>query len=86
MEIKDIIKEARRKKGLTQRGLAELLKIPYQQVQKWEYGKNKPNFYSIIKLCNTLDLDFNDIISRQSENYNKTKIKGGKKWKKTLLY
>ena len=39
MEIKDIIKEARRKKGLTQRGLAELLKIPYQQVQQWEYGK-----------------------------------------------
>jgi len=79
MEIKDIIKEARRKKGLTQRGLAELLKIPYQQVQQWEYGKNKPNFNSIIKLCNVLDLDFNDIIFRQTESYNKTKIKGDKK-------
>ena len=79
MEIKDIIKEARKKKGLTQRSLAELLKIPYQQVQKWEYGKNKPNFNNIIKLCNILDLDFNDIIFRQTESYNKTKIKGGKK-------
>jgi DNA-binding XRE family transcriptional regulator len=67
MEIKDIIKKARIKKGLTQRGLAELLKIPYQQVQLWEYGKYKPGFDNISKLCKILDLDIEDIFSPQNE-------------------
>lgn len=67
MGIKDIIKEARKKKGLTQRGLAELLKIPYQQVQLWEYGKYKPGFDNINKLCKILDLDIEDIFSPQNE-------------------
>lgn len=63
MEIKDIIKKARKKKGLTQRKLAELLEIPYQQVQFWEYGKYKPSLNNISKLCNILDLEFNEITS-----------------------
>jgi DNA-binding XRE family transcriptional regulator len=78
MEIKDIIRNARKKKGLTQRGLAELLKIPYQQVQLWEYGKYKPGFDNISKLCKILDLDIEDIFSPQNEvttNFNISKPK-----------
>lgn len=67
MEIKDIIKEARKKKGLTQRKLAELLEIPYQQVQFWEYGKYKPSFNNISKLCDILDLNLDDIISKKED-------------------
>lgn len=67
MEIKDIIRNARIKKGLTQRGLAELLKIPYQQIQQWEYGKYKPGLDNIGKLCKILDLEIMDIFSPQNE-------------------
>ena len=66
MEIKNIIKEARKKKGLSQRRLAELLEIPYQQVQAWEYGTYTPNFKNLNKLCNILDLDFDEIISKKN--------------------
>ena len=65
MEIKDVIKKARKKKGISQRRLAELLEIPYQQVQAWEYGKYKPSLYNISKLCDILELDFDDIISKK---------------------
>ena len=65
MEIKDVIKKARKKKGLTQRKLAELLEIPYQQVQFWEYGKYKPSLSNISKLCDILDLKLDDIISKK---------------------
>src|SRR5690554_6544710 len=34
-----IIKEARIRKQLTQRELAEKIGVPYQQIQSWEYGK-----------------------------------------------
>lgn len=36
------IKEARKKAGLTQRAMTELLLIPYRTVQDWEGGKHTP--------------------------------------------
>jgi transcriptional regulator with XRE-family HTH domain len=39
MELKDIIRNARKKKGLTQRALAGLMHVTYQNIQLWERGK-----------------------------------------------
>lgn len=38
--IGEIIKEARKARALTQMGLAELIGVSYQQVQKYENGKD----------------------------------------------
>lgn len=67
MELKDIIRNARNKKGLTQRALAGLMNVTYQNIQLWERGKYKPNMSNTFKLCKILDIDIEDIISPQNE-------------------
>ena len=39
------IKEARKKAGLTQRAMTDLLLIPYRTVQDWKSGKHNPPAY-----------------------------------------
>lgn len=44
-----MIKNLRKKTGLTQARFAELLKIPKRSIENWEGGKNKPPEY-LVKL------------------------------------
>lgn len=48
------IKAARLAAGLTQKQLAKKINVPYQHVQKWEYGQIKPGMDSLAKLCSAL--------------------------------
>lgn len=61
MELKDIIRNARKKKGLTQREVAEAVGIQLNHYQHFEYSKRVPSSEIMIKLIKTLDLDLNDI-------------------------
>jgi transcriptional regulator with XRE-family HTH domain len=61
MELKDIIRNARKKKGLTQREVAEAVGIQLNHYQHFEYSKRVPSGEIMIKLIKTLDLDLNDI-------------------------
>lgn len=61
MELKDIIRNARKKKGLTQREVAEAIGIQLNHYQHFEYSKRVPSGEIMIKIIKTLDLDLNDI-------------------------
>lgn len=56
-----IIKEARIKKGLSQRAVAEKIGVPYQHFQNWEYGKWTPNNENLKKLSEVLEIDLSSI-------------------------
>lgn len=61
MELKDIIREARIKKGLTQKEVAEAIGIQLNHYQHFEYSKRVPSGEIMIKLIKTLDLNLKDI-------------------------
>ncbi len=50
MEFKDILKDLRIEKGLTQEQLAKEINFSLSIVNKWENGKKKPSIDAIIIL------------------------------------
>ena len=63
MNIGDKIRSARKIKGFTQGGLADLLcrlggKVTGQQVSSWERGDYAPNHRNLINLCEILGMSF----------------------------
>lgn len=50
------IKEFRKRKGLTQEKLAELIGLSFQQVQKYEAGTNRLNTDKLQAIANTLSI------------------------------
>lgn len=57
MEISEIIKEARIKKGMTQQELADCVYVTRQTISKWELGKSVPDEASLILLYQCLDIN-----------------------------
>ena len=57
MEISEIIKEARTKKGMTQQDLANSVYVTRQTISKWELGKSVPDEASLSLLYQCLEID-----------------------------
>lgn len=57
MEISEMIKEARIKKGMTQQELANSVYVTRQTISKWELGKSIPDEASLRLLCQCLEID-----------------------------
>lgn len=57
MEISEIIKTARIKKGMTQQELADSVYVTRQTISKWELGKSVPDEASLSLLYQCLDID-----------------------------
>ena len=60
MEVSEIIKEARTKKGMTQQQLADCVYVTRQTISKWELGKSVPDEASLRLLYKCLDIDNSD--------------------------
>lgn len=60
-EIGINIKEARKAKGMTQKQVAEIMKMTQQQYSRFENGIFQLNYEQIIFLCNLYDITPNDI-------------------------
>ena len=56
-DLPNRLKSKRKISGLTQKGLAELLKISPVAVSRWELGHNRPNEKVLLELSNILDCD-----------------------------
>ena len=56
MEMKDRIREARKKKGITQKQLAEIVGVRNSSVCNWEKGLNRPDPDTIELICGALDV------------------------------
>lgn len=52
------IKYLRRKKKITQQMLAALIGVTFQQLQKYENGKNRMSIDILIKICYFLKIKF----------------------------
>ncbi|MBQ9827331.1 MAG: helix-turn-helix domain-containing protein [Lachnospiraceae bacterium] len=62
MEIKDMIKELREKKGLTQDRLAERVMVTRQAVSRWETGETRPNTDTLKLLSKEFDVSINTLL------------------------
>lgn len=56
------IREARIKKGLTQRQLAELVGVKHNSISDWENDKNKPYADMVELLLGALEIDANTLL------------------------
>ena len=59
------IKELRKKKGLSQSELAELVGVSRQALSGWENGAYLPDYSSIVLLCKVLETDANTLYGMQ---------------------
>ncbi len=63
IQLSEIIKTLRKRKGLTQKQLAELLGIKSQSLQQWESGRTTPSSKKFASLANALGVSVNDLIN-----------------------
>ena len=60
-KVGNVLKEARKYKGMTQKEVASLLLMSQQQYSRFETGKFELNYLQIVKLCQILDITPNDL-------------------------
>lgn len=80
MSISENIRKARKKAGLTQRQLGELIGVSESQIGSYENGYRKPKIETLQKITNALDVDFLDLVydlisSDQREKFEQLKAK-----------
>lgn len=56
------LKEVRRLREITQKEMAIYLNISENAYQNYEYGKREPNYKSLIKLCQKLNVSADYLI------------------------
>lgn len=80
MEFNEKLQELRKKKGLTQEELADILFVSRTAVSKWESGRGYPNIESLRDISKYFCVSIDDLLSGErllyiAENENKSKIK-----------
>jgi len=63
IRIGRFIAEERKRKGYTQKQLAEKLLISDKTISKWERGNGFPEVSLLLPLCNELDITVNELLS-----------------------
>lgn len=58
----ELIKEARIRADMTQKQLADILKIPYQGIGQWERGIRKPKIETIRLIAQALGVDVYSLV------------------------
>ena len=57
------LRELRMGKNLTQKQLADLLKVDQRTISAWEKGVCEPSFSMLVKLCDIFDESFDNILT-----------------------
>lgn len=60
-KLNEIIIENRKKRGLTQVELAKKMNLSSKTISKWETGVTNPDFESLVKLSQILEIDINNL-------------------------
>lgn len=71
-KIGNFIMQERKRLGLTQLKLAELIFVSEKTISKWENGKGIPDTNSLAKLCEIFKISINELLNGErlsSENY-----------------
>lgn len=61
------LRSARKAAGLSQNDLARKIGVTFMAVSHWEVGRNYPRAEQLIKLCQVLDLQINEIKENEYE-------------------
>jgi transcriptional regulator with XRE-family HTH domain len=70
MTFGEKLKMARKSKGLTQQGLADLINVKHNSVSDWENDKYKPDIDSVQLLIDVLDIEPSYIMgTKTTEEY-----------------
>lgn len=64
MSFADNLQAARKKNGLTQEDLAEMLDVSRQAVSKWEQGDGYPEAEKLLVLSDKLDISLDELMGR----------------------
>ena len=59
------LKTLRKKKGLTQQNIADLVHVNRVTYTNWENGKREPNFEIVIKLADLLEVSVDWLFGRK---------------------
>ncbi len=62
LKVGSLIKELRKRDGLSQQQFASKYGVTYQAVSKWENGKNIPDLAILKQICSDYDVDLNDLL------------------------
>lgn len=62
MNIGKSLSELRKKKGLSQESVADILNVSRQTVSKWELDQSMPDFDKIIPLCNLYGISADELL------------------------
>ena len=65
MEFQQRLNELRRQAGLTQEGLADLLGVTRQAVQKWESGASRPDLENLAALARYFNVSLDYLVTGQ---------------------
>ena len=74
MTIGQRIKKLRKSKGFTQSQLGDAIGVTFQQVQKYESGKNHPSIDRIKAIAKVLNRDIYDIIDDTTPDYQAKRV------------
>ena len=69
MEIREILRELREKKGLTQEELAGRVLVTRQAVSRWETGETQPNTDTLKLLSKEYDVSINTLLGAPRQLY-----------------
>ena len=57
------LKDLRKKAGMNQEQLAEMLNVSIKTIQRWEWGQHTPRLEDIKQLCNVLKVSEDDLLN-----------------------
>ena len=66
MEVKDILKEAREKSGMSKDQVADELHVSHRTISDWEKGKTLPDVYSVIELSELYQISLDSLLRDDS--------------------
>ena len=69
METKNILRELREKRGMTQDALAERVLVTRQAVSRWETGETQPNTETLKLLSKEFDVSINTLLGAPRQLY-----------------
>jgi transcriptional regulator with XRE-family HTH domain len=59
------MREGRRALNMTQESLGELLDVTFQQIQKYESGRNRVSACRLFEICEVLDVSLASMFERK---------------------
>lgn len=65
--FKTRVKEARKRKGLTQKQLATYLNLSANAICEWEKGRSEPSFETLKKIADYFDVSVDYLLGREDD-------------------